>query len=121
MESHRRFERSKDGSRVKASCSKFGILAYGSLACLVSTRLMASDPADAPADERNPTVIVVGVTPLQGADMDRRLIAAPVQTATAEQIERSHALDLSAFMSRSIGGVYINDIQNNPLQTDLRY
>ncbi len=66
-------------------------------------------------------VVVVTATPLEGADVDARTIAAPVQTATAKNIEDSHALDLTAYMSRNLGSVHINDIQNNPLQPDVNY
>jgi outer membrane receptor protein involved in Fe transport len=72
---------------------------------------------DAPLE----TVLVIGITPLSGADLDRDKIAAPVQTATSQDIERTHALDLTAFMNRSLGSVYVNDIQNNPLQPDINY
>ena len=68
-----------------------------------------------------PTVVVVGTTPLPGAEVDRSAIAAAVQTATAEDIERSHALDISSFMNRTLGSVYVNDVQNNPLQPDINY
>ncbi len=44
-----------------------------------------------------------------------------MQSATNEDIERTHALDLTEFMKRSLGSVYVNDIQNNPLQPDLNY
>lgn len=63
---------------------------------------------------------VVGVTPL-GGELDIAKLAAPIQTANAADIEASHALDLSAFMTRKLAGVYVNDIQNNPLQPDLNY
>lgn len=66
------------------------------------------------------SVEVVGVTPLGGAlSLDKA--AAPVQVAGAEAIARSHALDLSAFMTRELRGVYVNEIQGNPLQPDLNY
>ncbi|WP_293902200.1 TonB-dependent receptor plug domain-containing protein [Phenylobacterium sp.] len=65
-------------------------------------------------------VTVVGATPI-GGGLDKDKIAAPVQTATADGIARSHALDLTAFMTRKLAGVYVNDIQNNPLQPDLNY
>ena len=67
------------------------------------------------------TVVVIGVTPLAGADLDRDKVAAPVQTATSQGIDRTHALDLTAYMNRSLGSVYVNDIQNNPLQPDINY
>src|SRR5687768_10992091 len=75
----------------------------------------------APADEIIDTVTVIGVTPLIGPQVDRTRVAAPVQTASAQQIERSHALDLTSYMNRHIGSVYVNDIQNNSLQPDVNY
>ncbi len=62
-------------------------------------------------------VVVVSATPLPGAagNSDAQ------QTATAADIAASHAVDLTAFMNRTLAGVYINDIQNNPLQPDLNY
>jgi outer membrane receptor protein involved in Fe transport len=73
------------------------------------------------ADEIIDTVTVIGVTPLIGPQVDRTRVAAPVQTASSEQIERSHALDLTSYMNRHIGSVYVNDIQNNSLQPDVNY
>lgn len=67
------------------------------------------------------TVIIVGTTPLPGAEVDRSNIAAPVQMASSEDIERTHALDLSAYMNRALGSVYVNEVQNNPLQPDVSY
>jgi outer membrane receptor protein involved in Fe transport len=67
------------------------------------------------------TVIVIGTTPLPGAEVDRADIAAPVQTASSQDIDRAHALDLTNFMNRTLGSVYVNDVQNNPLQPDINY
>jgi outer membrane receptor protein involved in Fe transport len=66
-------------------------------------------------------VQIIGITPLPGADLEATDIAAPVQVATADDIEASHALDLGEFMNRSLGSVYVNDVQNNPLQPDLNF
>ena len=79
--------------------------------------------AEREAENKGPieTVTVIGVTPLSGVLMDRNRVPAPVQTATSRDIERSHALDLSSFMSRRIGSVHVNDIQNNALQPDVNY
>lgn len=90
----------------------------------VSALLASTAPAAAHSAERDEpleTVTVIGVTPLTGALMDRNQVAAPVQTATSRDIERAHALDLTSFMSRRIGSVYVNDIQNNALQPDVNY
>jgi outer membrane receptor protein involved in Fe transport len=75
------------------------------------------------ADAENPlsVVVIVGTTPLPGAELDTSNIAAPVQSASSDDIERSHALDLSAFINRSLGSVYVNEVQNNPLQPDVSY
>ncbi len=77
--------------------------------------------ADSKADTSLDTVVVIGITPLHGAELDRDKVAAPVQVATAQDIDRSHAQDLTAFMSRALGSVYVNEIQNNPLQPDVNY
>ena len=68
-----------------------------------------------------PTVVVVGVSPLPGADVNPDEVAAPVQTASADDVKRTHAVDLTDFMKRSLGSVYVNDVQNNPLQPDVNY
>jgi outer membrane receptor protein involved in Fe transport len=72
------------------------------------------------AQEPVEVVEVVGRTPL-GADIDVDRIAANVQTVTAEAIASQHALDLTQFMHRNLGGVFVNEAQNNPLQPDLQY
>ncbi len=79
------------------------------------------DARAADADDALETVTVVGITPLPGSELDANLIPAPVQSATADDIDRSHALDLAGFMNRALGSVYVNDIQNNPLQPDVNY
>ncbi len=73
------------------------------------------------AAEPEDVLATVIVTPLPGAELQASQIPAPVQTATSEDIDRSHALDLSAFMNRSLGSVYVNDVQNNPLQPDINF
>ncbi|MEP7246022.1 MAG: TonB-dependent receptor [Gammaproteobacteria bacterium] len=95
-------------------------IASASALGVISLPTHAADAAGRP-DQTLPTVVVVGVTPLPGADIDRNQVAAPVQTATAQDIERSHAVDLTAYMNRTLGSVYVNDVQNNPLQPDINY
>jgi outer membrane receptor protein involved in Fe transport len=80
-----------------------------------------ADESQTSSDTSLPTVVVIGVTPLPGAEIDRNQVAAPVQTAGAEDVDRSHALDVTAFMNRMLGSVYVNDIQNNALQPDINY
>ena len=67
------------------------------------------------------TITVVGTMPLPGHELDSTRVAAPVQIATETEIDASHAVDLTAFMNRRLASVYVNDIQNNPLQPDVNY
>ncbi len=80
--------------------------------------------------ERNLTMVpgnqsykldVVAATPLQGVNLEANQIAAPVQSATSGDLDDSGALDLSAFLNRRLAGVHINEIQGNPVQTDVSY
>lgn len=87
---------------------------------LVAAVFLGAAPCVHAQDHEVSPVVVVGVTPL-GSELDADKIAAPVKTADAKDIDRSHALDLSEFMTRNVGGIYVNDIQNNPLQPDLNY
>ena len=64
---------------------------------------------------------IVGTAPLPGVDRSLEEIPAPVQAATARDIERSGALDLSDFFNRRLGGVYLNEVQGNPVQPVLNY
>lgn len=66
-------------------------------------------------------VNVVGTTPLPGIGQVLNEIPAPVQSATSAEIDRSQALDLSAFLSRGLGSVHVNEVQNNPFQPDVNY
>jgi outer membrane receptor protein involved in Fe transport len=66
-------------------------------------------------------VDVVSETPLAGTDLEINQIAAPVQTASAADIENSGALDLGDFMNRALNGVYLNEMQGNPFQPDVNY
>ncbi|MEG1051326.1 MAG: TonB-dependent receptor, partial [Janthinobacterium sp.] len=68
-----------------------------------------------------PTVIITGSMPLPTVEQPRDALAAPVQTASAQQIAGSQALDISAFLRRNLGSVYVNEVQNNPFQPDVSY
>lgn len=66
-------------------------------------------------------VDVVGATPLPGVDRSIDELPTSVQTATGRNIEQSGALDLSDFLSRRFLGVYLNEVQGNPIQPDVNY
>ncbi len=96
------------------------IISVGVIGATARPALAQAGPADLPGKGATQVVIITS-TPLAGADVDKTTIPAPVQTATAADIENSHALDLSAFLNREFGSVYINDVQNNPLQPDVNF
>lgn len=66
-------------------------------------------------------VDIVSTTPLPGVDHSLSEIPAPVQATSARDIQQSGALDLSDFLNRRFNGVYLNEVQGNPLQPDLNY
>ncbi len=66
-------------------------------------------------------VEVIGVAPLAGLGVPKDQLAAHVQTARAADIERSHAIDLTSFLSRQLGSVHLNETQNNPFQPDVNF
>lgn len=73
------------------------------------------------ADEALDSVEVVAVSPIQFGGVDIKKIPAHVQTVSADQLQESQALSLADYMNRYLGGVNINDAQNNPLQPDVQY
>jgi len=66
-------------------------------------------------------VDVVSETPLAGTDLQINQIAAPVQTATATDIQNSGALELGDFLNRRLNGVFINEMAENPFQPDVNF
>ncbi|MGH9648720.1 MAG: TonB-dependent receptor plug domain-containing protein, partial [Bryobacteraceae bacterium] len=64
---------------------------------------------------------VVAATPLPGTDLPIDEIAAPVQTASARDLEQSGSLDLSDLLNTRLSGVHINQNQENPYQPDVSY
>ena len=79
---------------------------------------VATSPPSA-GPERDASDIVIVATPLN--NRDDRVPAPPAQTVLAAEIERAHALDITDYLRRMSGGVFINDVQNNPLQPDVNY
>lgn len=87
----------------------------------IALALTATFGLDAHAQQAMPTVEIIGTTPLPGIGQPRNQVAAPVQTATSDDIERSGALELGEFMNRRLGGVHVNEMQGNPFQMDVSY
>ncbi len=66
-------------------------------------------------------VEVVATTPLPGTDLSLDQVAAPVQIATAQEIQNSGARDLADLLNQRLSSVFINENQENPYQPDLNY
>jgi len=78
---------------------------------------VATPPPSVP--EREAADIVIVATPLN--NRDDRAPTPSAETALDADIKRTHALDLTDYLRRMSGGVFINDVQNNPLQPDVNY
>lgn len=64
---------------------------------------------------------VISTTPLPGMSVTKEEIPAVVQTVKSEDIARAQSLDISDYMNTHMSGVYVNEVQNNPLQADINY
>ncbi len=91
------------------------------LACLSGLWLLPASAQTTAAAQPVERVEVVGATPLNGANLRRNQIAAPVQSASDEDLTRTASGDLSEFMNRRMGSVHVNSITGNPLQMDVNY
>ena len=87
------------------------------LALMAATSLHAS----AQLAQVLPPVEIIASTPLPGMGQPRNEIAAPVQSASSRDLERSGALELGDFLNRRLGSVHVNEMQGNPFQMDVSY
>ena len=79
-------------------------------------------PGITAAQEVLEEISVIGVTPSRGgAGLPEEKIPYRVQSASAEDVERSQSLDISDFLRHNLASVTHNDAQNNPLQVDIQY
>lgn len=85
-----------------------------------------SAPQYALAEDKSEAIVldkveVISTTPLPSVGLPINQIPSNVQTVKAEDLERTQSLDMTEYMNRNMSGVYINEVQNNPLQPDLNY
>jgi outer membrane receptor protein involved in Fe transport len=66
-------------------------------------------------------VDVIETAPLSGLELRKDQIPSNVQTATDKEIAKTNAVNITDFMNRTLGSVYINDIQGNGFQPDVNY
>jgi len=66
-------------------------------------------------------IYVNATTPLHGSRLPKDHVPANVQTISAEDLADHKSLDLSGYMAEAVGSVHVNDVQGNPLQSDVQY
>ncbi len=93
---------------------------FFSLALLVAQVVNADDAKKNDIYEL-PSIDVIETTPLDGVGKSKDKVPAPVQTATDEDISKTNAANISDFLNRSMGSVYVNDTQGNGFQPDINY
>ena len=74
-----------------------------------------------PDPDSSIVIYVTATTPLHGSHLPKDHVAANVQTISAEDLADHKSLDLSAYAGEALGSVHINDVQGNPLQSDVQY
>jgi outer membrane receptor protein involved in Fe transport len=125
----RRFDTDSRGTAT------LGKLPYGSYKLTVARPGFVSQslPVDIPNDTpvtrtvtlslavARSAIDVIEATPLPGINVNRNEVPTPVQTATARDFDATNAPDLTDLINRRLNGVYLNEIQSNPMQPDLNY
>lgn len=76
---------------------------------------------DASGGQPLETVTVIDVAPVPDRGLSLELVPANVQVVTSKELERLNALDLTQYLNRSAGSVFINEAQSNPLQPDVQF
>jgi outer membrane receptor protein involved in Fe transport len=97
------------------------LLAVLAFSCALPATAGDAVPANLATALELPRVNVVGTTPLPGLGTPLEQVPANVQSATGEDLEREHTLDLADFMNQTFGGVFVNETQDNPFQPDVNY
>ncbi len=108
---HRRPPRTADRHRLAAA----------TLLPLVLVAVGAGAQQQGSAGAVEDEIEVIGVTPLGATGIDRDKLPSSVRSATAEDIEAQHLLDLSSYLNRNLAGVFVNEGTTNPLQPDVQF
>jgi outer membrane receptor for monomeric catechols len=76
---------------------------------------------EVPRDEQRQRVEIIGVSPLPGLGVDRNILPYATHSVRRARIDQAQADNLADFMSRTLPGVQINDVQGSPFQGDLTF
>jgi outer membrane receptor protein involved in Fe transport len=73
------------------------------------------------ADLTTDKIDVISTTPLPGIGLEINKIPSNVQYVKGSELNRTQSLDLTDYMNRNLTGVYISEVQNNPVMPDVNY
>ena len=73
------------------------------------------------ADLTTSQIDVISQTPLPSVGIDVNQLPSTVQKVKAQDIKNSQSLDISNYMNENLTGVFVNNVQGNPLQMDVNY
>ncbi|MEM5382897.1 TonB-dependent receptor [Paraburkholderia phymatum] len=74
-----------------------------------------------PQETEQPSILVIGTTPLVGIGTAIELVPANVQTIRGREIAGQHPNTLTDYFASNLQSVDINDAQGNPSQVDINY
>ena len=89
----------------------------GWMLCLATNGVQAQNPDSEELD----TITVISTTPIHGAEIETDRFPSNVQTSSDKEIDKQHPVGLTEYLNTSLGSVFLNEAQNNPLQPDLQY
>jgi iron complex outermembrane recepter protein len=78
-------------------------------------------PSETPPTDATQTIEVIGTTPLPGTGIDIDRVPGNAQTLSATILQREGSASLTRALTDQLGGVSINDNQDNPFQPDILY
>lgn len=97
------------------------IFKRSSLSILVAAFCGGAGQAVAAEADTLEQIDVISTTPLHGVAIEAWKIPGNVNIANDEQLDRSHTLDVSEYLNKNVGSVFVNEATTNPLQPDLQY
>jgi outer membrane receptor protein involved in Fe transport len=106
--------------RVRGRFVAVFVISLGAVPSVAFSQPTSQQPSTQPPPVTY-NVDVIETLPLPAVNLTIEQIPAPVQVASNREIDASGALELSDFLNRRFNGVFSNEIQGNPFQTDLNY
>ena len=93
------------------------------LGCIIAAALLPTcASAEAELDQGEiARVEVVGMAPLPGLGIERKLLPYPVQLVSDKELPKAAGENLAEFMARTLNGVNVNEVSGSPFQNDVTF